>query len=152
MCKPAQTWKGMQAVIFCLCSILPCEPLQFTIWKLMAVSVGGEKLSHGRKLQISIWNPQFNVGILNGCLISKLGAPGSWVRLSFQQRACIWCFIVCLAFCLFASFGGLAFGEAFCVFINMLSYQCLPSLFCFTPSSLPGHPSPRLNPCVFFLT
>lgn len=47
----------------------------------MAVSVGDEMLAHGRQHQISVWNPLFNIGVLNGCLISELRqshlAPGS---------------------------------------------------------------------------
>ena len=43
--------------------------------------MGDEKLARGRQLQISVWKPLFNVGVLNGCLISKLrqshSTPGS---------------------------------------------------------------------------
>lgn len=62
-------WCGLW---LCLRGILPHGFLPFAIWKLMDVSVGEKKLACGRQLQISVWNLLFNVGVLNGCLISKL--------------------------------------------------------------------------------
>lgn len=56
----------------CLCGILPHGFLPFAIWKLMDLSMGDKKLACGRQLQLSVWKPLFNVGVLNGCLISKL--------------------------------------------------------------------------------
>ena len=60
---------GCNSVSVC---ILPRGLLPFAIWKLRDVSTGDEKLAHSRQLQISTRNPLFNVGVLNGCLISKL--------------------------------------------------------------------------------
>lgn len=69
--------------VMTLCGALPHGFLPFAIWKLMDVSMGDKKLACGRQLQISIWNPLFNVGVLNGCLISKL-------RQSHSTRVPAW--------------------------------------------------------------
>lgn len=60
---------GCNSVSVC---VLPRGFLPFAIWKRGDVSMGDEKLARSRQLQISTRNPLFNVGVLNGCLISKL--------------------------------------------------------------------------------
>lgn len=90
----------------------------------MGSSVRDDKLARGRQLQISGWNPRFNVGVPNSCLISKLrqshSTPGSLSRNPILAVKLHLAHDRVPGTLFLASFRLLGFGEGWDLFISVL--------------------------------